>query len=253
MCIRCEEIDGEQRRLCVHCRDDRVRCLHPGKVRCLSCFCPAEERADHGNDWGLGFYKASALDASRGLQSSQDIAPANLRLYEVGAWLARPGQHFGQAASELPTNLSHHCTHGSCAGGPPCSADSVRRAALLRRPFFSLPFNRLPISLRLLLNLAGRFSPPQFGCAFFRICLCSFTRQGRQLACCEIKEQLVYWFLVPNQVYQEGIKPASFAALALRRLHSRSHIFVVPFQLRRGIVKAFFDFTERRPHFIWFM
>ena len=44
-----------QRRLCVHCRDDRVRCLHPGKVRCLSGFCPAKERADHGNDWGLGF------------------------------------------------------------------------------------------------------------------------------------------------------------------------------------------------------
>ena len=55
VCFQCEEIGGEQRRLCVHCRDDRVRCLHPGKVRCLPGFCPAKERADHGNDWGLGF------------------------------------------------------------------------------------------------------------------------------------------------------------------------------------------------------
>ncbi len=55
VCFKREELEGVQRLLCVQCRDDRKRCLHPGKVRCLSGFCPAKERADHGNDWGLGF------------------------------------------------------------------------------------------------------------------------------------------------------------------------------------------------------
>ena len=88
VCFQCEEIDGVQRLLCVKCRDDRVRCLHPGKVRCLPGFCPAKERADHGNDWGREFMQPRVQQVKDAIAACS--APLLLRVEDFSKEHPRP-------------------------------------------------------------------------------------------------------------------------------------------------------------------